>query len=167
MIQPKEITLDGERFYMQPLPLLRALCLDKKILTLIAPIVGSMDLSGISLDAEIEFDKIFESASTVLGKLSDEEFEKLVLDLLRSTLYIPEGETQQEITSKVLNTVFSGNLLLIYKLMFEVMRFNKFTPFAMAGGGNLTSKIGGFLNQKKIQKKNLKSSATSDSLLGS
>lgn len=163
MIEPKNIELDGMKFQLQPLPSLKALRLDKKVIELLVPIFGG--IKEFSLDAEIDLEAVSKAFSESLGRMKDDEFEKLVTDLLSSVLYLPTGAAPQELNPETINQVFRGKISLIYKLMFEVMRYNKFSPFELVGGGNVINKILSSTGPIKIQKKNGNKSETSDGLL--
>lgn len=163
MIEPKNIELDGMKFQLQPLPSLKALRLDKKVIELVVPVIGG--IKEFSLDAEIDLEAVSKAFSESLGRMRDDEFEKLVADLLSSVLYLPIGGTPQELNPEVINQVFRGKISLIYKLAFQVMRYNKFSPFELVGGGNVISKILSSTEQTKTQKKSGSKLETSAGLL--
>lgn len=156
MIEPKNETIDGMKFYFQPLPALMALKLDKKVITLIIPALGGVD--KIDLDAKIDLKTITQSIGGALRSLGDEEFEKFVLDLLSTSLYLEDGNPQQEITKEKFDLIFMGKLPTVYKLIFAVMKFNKFSPFELLGGGNVMKKILSFTEKTKKEKVNGKGS---------
>ena len=147
--QVLKIEVDKMRFQLSPLPLLKVLRLDKKVLALVLPA-----LSGFTdLDAQIDFGLLSKGISEALTRMPDNDFESLALDLLSSVAYLPDNGAPVEMTSaQELNTIFSGKILTIYKLLFEVMRFNKFSPFALLeGGGNLTGLISGLLKPENTR----------------
>lgn len=137
MITSKIVVLDGLSFNIQPLPALTAMRLDKKVLTVVLPAISGF--KNLSLDAELDLEALSRGISEALGRLPDSDFETLVIDLLACVIYMPKGETPVELTSiQQINAVFCGQIILIYKLLFEVMRFNKFSPFALLEGGGLS-----------------------------
>jgi hypothetical protein len=133
----KDIQIDGMKFQMYPLKGFTALRLDKKVVTLLLPVLGGLD----NLDKQIDLKTVFNGFAESLEKLSDVEFQKFVSDLLSTTQYLPEGKPPQEITPDVIDSAFRGKILVIYKLLFEVMGYNQFTPFVLVGGGGLGTDI--------------------------
>jgi hypothetical protein len=163
MIEPKRIRVDGLCFDMQPLPALKAIGLDKKILTLAIPILGG--LKNISLDSDIDFEAISRGLYEAFNKLDTAEFEILVSDILCKTAYMPEHGAPEELTKTTIDRIFQGSLQTLYKLIFEVMRFNKFTPFVLAEGGGVAKLIGSFVSPIKKKKKPGRKSGISENLL--
>lgn len=133
MIEAKLIKINGMEFQLRPIPILSALKLDKKVVSLLLPLLGGVE--DLSLDAKIDIGKGMNAIAEVLGKMPDVEFEKFVIDMLSSTVAILPGQAPQEISAGNFNTIFAGSLMTVYKLLWEVMKFNKFSPFGLAGGG--------------------------------
>ena len=137
MIQSKKIELGGLSFMLQPLPALTAMRLDKRVLTVVLPAISGF--KNLSLDTELDLGLLSRALSEALGRLPDTDFENLVTDLLSCVVYLPKGESPIELTSiQSINAIFCGEIVLIYKLLFEVMRFNKFSPFALLEGGGMS-----------------------------
>ena len=137
MIEPKIIEIDGLEFNLQPLPPLKSIKLDKKILSLLVPALGG--LKNLSLNQEIDMETVAKGISESLQKLDDKEFEKLIVDLFSGSLFlnknVEQGEAPtEEINLGNINRIFAGSHTTIYKLMFEVMKFNKFSPFVLGDG---------------------------------
>ena len=139
MIEPKEETIDGIKFYFNPLPARLALKLDKQVITLITPALGG--LKDFDLKKYIDLKAIVEGIGEALRSLDGDDFIKLVLDLLCKTATCPEGEGPQLIDGDIFDKVFSGNNKTVYKLMFAVMKYNKFLPFELGLGGSVMKKI--------------------------
>lgn len=163
MLEPKSIVIDGMAFQFQPLPAMRALRLDKRVVTLIVPVIGSM--KEFSLDAEIPLDQVAQGISTALQGLSDSDFETLVADLLSTVVHQPSGEPPIQLEPQSINKYFQGKLMTLYKVAFEVMRYNKFSPFALLEGGAAMRQIISSLGPKKKGSKSGNESETSGSLL--
>jgi hypothetical protein len=156
MIEPKRITIknsDGNDmvFNMQPLPALDAGFLDKEIMSLLIPALGGIE----NLDAKFNFEIASKAMSIALRKLSKQEYSQLISELLRTTQHIAQEKEVKSLTLDDINNLFLGNLKGLYKLIYEVMKFNKFTPFEMVEGGSLIQKIRGSIKQKPKTKKNL------------
>lgn len=152
MIEPITKTIDGMKFNFKPLPAMKAIKLDKKVVTLIMPVLGGF--KELSLDAKVDMEVIAKGLGEALGNITDEDFEKLTLDLLSGVVYLEEGKAPQEIDANVVNLIFQGKLMSLYKLMFEVMRYNKFSPFGLVEGGSVMKKIHTLLDTKAKEKKN-------------
>lgn len=141
MIDPKNITIDDMDFQLQQLPAMTALKLDKKVIALITPALGGVE--KISLDTKIDFKLITRGIGDALSSLDDEAFEKLILSLLSTTVYVSnDGETPPGIIDKIkFDQIFGGKLKTVYRLVFEVMKYNKFLPFELGVGGLEIKKI--------------------------
>jgi hypothetical protein len=150
MIEPKHINLDGKEFVLNPLKILKALCLDKKLMSLLLPSIGGME--SFSLDSDINLGTIFQEVGKSLERMKDTDLQAFFLDLFATTQVIIPGKEAIEINASTMDTVFSGSLLTIYKLAFEVMKHNKFSPFVLVEGGSAMEKISGLLNQTSQQK---------------
>ncbi len=165
MIEPKTIEVDEMEFYLQPLPALKAIKLDKRVLSLVIPVLGG--IKSFSLDSDIDMETLARGLSEAVSKLEDNDFEKLTIDLLSGASYIEKGSPPQEITADIINNIFRGKILSLYKLMFEVMRYNKFSPFGLVEGGNIIQKIITSVNPKDSEKKTGNKLAKSGNLLES
>ena len=133
MIEVKNVELDGLEFQLSPLPIRSALRLDKKLVEILAPILAKLVDGGQDL-LKMEIQSVAVAIQAGLASIDDNEFVTFVLDCLSTTSCIT-GKVTLLNSEKALGEVFSGNLMGIYKLVFEVCRFNKFTPFALGGLG--------------------------------
>lgn len=156
MLEPKDEVIDSMKFNFSPLSALVALKLNKKIISLLAPALGGLD--KISLDTKIDLKVISQGIGSALDNLGDEETESFLLNLFSTTTYVStDGETPPEVISskEVFNLIFTGiELKTIYKVMFAVMKYNKFFPFGLVAGGNVMNKIFTSLEKTKKEKKN-------------
>lgn len=144
MIEPKTIEVDNLSFYLQPMRPLKAIRLDKQIISLIVPALkGLGDMSELSLDTEIDFGKLFEGISEALQNMDGDTFEKFLQELFATVSFLESGKSPEELSNDaIINRVFQGeSLMTMYKLAFEIMKFNKFTPFEMVGVGNVVKQI--------------------------
>lgn len=131
MLENKEIEIDGMSFYLQPLRGFKANKLDKKVIALLLPLIEGVD----GLDSEINIGKALGGLSSALDNMKESDYEKFVIDLLSTVIYSPEKEPQTELDAAAIDKYFQGASLTLYKLMYEVMKYNNFTPFVLAGGG--------------------------------
>lgn len=126
-----EVEINGKIFKMSPLPALLALKLDKKVISLILPIFGEVK----SLDQELELGDMLKVLSNSLNTMSDQDFEKFIVDMLSTTIYMKDHSPPEHITRDKINLIFQSDIITIYKLVFEIMRYNKFSPFELVGDG--------------------------------
>ncbi len=134
MIEPTEKEIDGMKFYFHPLPAFTAAKMDARVLALLAPILGG--LKDLNLNASIDTETMARGASEALIKLSEGDLEEFAMKLLSATTYFKEGTpTPIEITTELINMEFKGKLQTLYKLLFAVMKYNKFSPFVLGTGG--------------------------------
>lgn len=148
MIEPKTIIIDKIKFYLQPLRPLKAIRLDKQVLALCIPAFGGVE--DLSLDSEIDLSKLTQGISTALQKMEDDVFEKFIKDLFSGACVIEKESPPEELTEEVINRIFrGGKMLTMYKLAFEIMKFNKFTPFELVEGGSVIEKIDSLTKQTK------------------
>lgn len=166
MIEPKKIQIDGMLFYMQPLPALTAARLDKRVITLILPSFGDLDKNSLESLADMDMGVLLSKFSKSLESIEDSSFTDLIIQLFRGTQYMSDDNAQpQDMDEEKINHLFRAKLITLYKVMFEVMRFNKFTPFELVGGGLGMIKIDTLKEQIKKQKKAGKKLGTSANLL--
>ena len=93
------------------------------------------------------FVKVAECLQRALTTLPDSEVSALTRGMLARVTYIPDaGQPILLNNDRGIDTAFEGlGPISIYKLMYEVARFNKFSPFALAGNGSSTAGILGSL----------------------
>lgn len=91
------------------------------------------DLSDEAIDA------LFNGFVTLIKSLKPSDFSALVKELLDSVTYMGEKKTIRLADSTALERkmIFGQNLMSMYRLVFEVARFNKFLPFALGDIGAL------------------------------
>lgn len=94
-------------------------------------------------DTPVDFAKLTACFQKALSALPDETMNALVRGMFARVTCLPlEGSPFVINTDKNVDAAFEGcGPISMYKLMFEVARFNKFTPFAVAGAGTETGGI--------------------------
>lgn len=127
----KNTQIDGISFTILPLQGLKALRLDKKVVSMLLPAFKAIK----NVDTEINLGELFGALSESLDKLSESDLEKFLLDMFSTTTAIPQGQAPTQLDQNGIDKVFVKNPLAIYKLVWEVAKFNNFTPFALMGGG--------------------------------
>lgn len=143
MLEPKQLVIDGMDFQFTPMPALKAARLDRKVLAMIAPIFGGLE--ELSLTAGISVDGLMSGIRQALSSLTDDEFEGLLVSLLGHVKCQIPGKPPIELgDASAINEAFAGrDLLTMYRVAIEVMRYNKFTPFALASTGDWITRIAG------------------------
>jgi hypothetical protein len=164
MRDPFHITIGNTEFVVNQLPILKAAYLDKTVVSLVLPSLGGLE--GFSPETEIKMDKLFKAFSEGLEKLTEEKLNKFLVDLFSCVQAIKSGQAPQTLNASNLNEFFSGNLFDLYKVAFEVMRHNRFAPFAMVEGGKGMEIINGFIGRKPQQKSSPNMSEKSESSPG-
>jgi hypothetical protein len=152
MLEPKDLNIKEMTgvFQLKPIPALKAIKLDKKIMTLLVPVIGG--LKDVSLDAGIDMSTVARGLSEALNDLDDKDTEQLIIDLLYGVVYVKSGEPPMELNEGTINNVFNGCFEKLYDLIFEVMKYNKFSPFRLAAGGKKIPGMFGLLSMKKEEK---------------
>lgn len=131
MLEAKTITIGTMEFQLNPLKGFTALKLDKKVISLMLPLIEGVE----NLDAKIDLGKALSGLAGALDNLEEKEYEKFIIDLLSTVIFTPPGDTPKQIDKNVIDINFQGEAITLYKLMFEVMRYNNFTPFVLVNGG--------------------------------
>lgn len=163
----KEVVVGSHTFYINLFDGRTALRLDRQVLRILAPALSGLDgvkeLKGKSLlDAEINFGMIGRGISDSLSLLGEEEFDSFVNKMLSQTFTRGAGDQAIPVLSQF-DALFNRNFIDLYRLLFEVMRFNRFTPFALVGGGGGIGAMLGFKKEQSGQKKSGKESEKSES----
>ena len=136
MISPLDLDIDGLSFQSLPHKPTDVLKLDKVLLGLIAPA-----LSGLGKNEEgkltIDFTKSAGGLAQLLIELPDEKALDFYVKLLSRTTWLgAEGAVPLNSTAAI-DRAFAngGSVLSIYKLVFAVLKHNKFSFFALQDFG--------------------------------
>ena len=141
MIQSQTKEIGGFAFTFTPMNPFKALVLDKKVLSLLTPIIAgikNIEKAGETEDITeiLDFKLVSEGLGEALGKMSGAEFETFARDLLRNVVVEVPGQGAFACgDDKGAMHVFTANISLMYEVMIEVMRYNKFSPFALMERG--------------------------------
>lgn len=146
-------------FIIHQFDAITALKLERKINLIFLPAVGGFlggkDLVEIAnLESQVNLQAIFDGFISGLEKIPDFEYENLILQLVSKIQVEIPGKPPREMNLDVFNEVFKGNLLSVYKLIFEVMKINRFSFFElvdMVGGLGIFKT--NFSNQQSKNKK--------------
>ena len=153
----KTIEIDGIQFQITLMPALKAAVLDRKVNVMLIPTLSGV-MEKEDLDAEIDLNMLIQNLGDGLMKLSDAEYENLITSLLSSVTAVGNEGAMQLNTTDNINKIFGKKLITIYKLIFEVMKFNGFSVFGLVGDGLGIGKINSSNTlAKEIQKFGMKS----------
>jgi hypothetical protein len=148
-----KIEIGGVTYHVGRLKARVALGLDKEVIGVILRAFG--DGAGGILDKDMDIDAISKLIAAALESLPWVKFESLILRLFSCVTVAPKGKPAVQIDNESFDDVFEGvELFDIYKLAYEVMRLNRFSPFVLAekvGIGSLNEVIctfaGGLQNE--------------------
>jgi len=146
-LKTKTVEIDGMKFHINQFPARKCIKLEKRTITYLAPMLTMLD-GFKSLDDEIDFTKIIKGVQEVLMNLEETALEQFIFDLLEYTAVEMKNADGKSVSSSMLtketttgqtifDVVFIGKNITVYKLLFEVMKVNKFAFFELMGGGGL------------------------------
>lgn len=139
--------IDSLIFYINQFPARKAIKLEKKTITYLAPMLSILE--GMNLDSDIDFSKIVKGVQEVLTNLNEDALEQYIFEMIENTSVSIFNEKKQEQILKlnsengqIFDLIFTGKTITVYKLLLEIMKVNKFAFFELLGGGG--QKIGIF-----------------------
>lgn len=151
-MEVKEVKIGSNLFTIKRLNARKALKLDKLLVDRIAEVAG-----GINFEAGLEQD-----VSVMIGLLGKawknwdvDSFMNFIDELFSCLQVKPDGKPYQEFTEYGLEKL-DITPIEIYKVAIEVMKFNKFSPFELVGGGGLINIMGGLSEENLNKKKSTK-----------
>ena len=119
-----------------------------------AETAGEGQESGELTDEELE--TLFAAFTKLLQGLKPDTFADLLKRLIGGVEYTPNkgiAFTLGDATSLQRKQIFGQNMIIMYRLMLEVARFNKFLPFALSDIGSLIAGTSGSPKQKQSKKR--------------
>lgn len=154
MLDPQSKTIDGVDFNFLPMDPFVVARLEKKLAPVLLPVIGG--LKALTLDADvsdaIDFEVMARGLREAITDLPDNEYELMLKTVLGSvTATVPN--LGAELCSQKGAIVFQGNTMLLYKVVVEAMRYNKFIPFALIEGGGAIKGIVSSLARTTVQPK--------------
>lgn len=136
MLKPITLEVDGIKFQIAPLGLQSALKLDKKLITIVAPLIG---ITGTDENLDTAIGKLQDKIPQILGSLTDSEFQEIINLTLHTTILLRDGFPPAGLDEPGNREIFAGSLLTLYKLCFEIWRYNKLTVFQVAAKGQVST----------------------------
>lgn len=167
MIDPKDIVIEGREFQLMPMASRKASKLDIKVMKILSPALGALD--GLAMvkkdkpkaeseeqggeeddvDFDLKFDKLATAMGSVLGELDSKAYDTLLREMFAEvTGTTLKGGALLMDSDKNIDLCMEGlPPMAIYRLLYEVARFNKFSPFALAENGSAMSTILSFVKR--------------------
>lgn len=140
MLEPITKEIDGITFQFTPMDPLTALDLDREVNTLLMPLLGGLDVGDGTGDA-INLEVMVRGLAGALKSHDRASYTRLFKDMFASVQVVVPGKGAHDLNSPVGMSVFHGQIMLMYKVFFEVMRYNKFLPFALSQLGPAMGKM--------------------------
>lgn len=154
MLDPQSKTIDGVDFNFLPMDPFVVARLEKKLAPVLLPVIGG--LKALTLDADvsdaIDFEVMARGLREAITDLPDNEYE-LMLKTVLGSVTATAPNLGAELCSQKGAIVFQGNTMLLYKVVVEAMRYNKFIPFALIEGGGAIKGIVSSLARTTVQPK--------------
>lgn len=153
VVESKDVTIDGMRFQVHSMPALRAARLDKILMEAFTPLLGAIE--DFDLSSDIDTARLATAIQTVLTSMDEAAFESFITQMLSRVVYVPDGSQPVELDRNQIDVVFRQKLVTMYKLVYEVAKYEGFTPFVLLSdkaGGALRA-IAGLSDRKKSGQK--------------
>jgi len=145
----KDVNVSGHQFHIRPFPAFKAANLSGELAQLAIPLLGAITaLPGGSGENPLDrdFSEIATALSGAFDSLSGDKVENLLKKLLTQSGNIAidlEDGSATVLTDDYVNEIFCCDILGIYQLAFEVIRFNFGGFFKKLGNlsGSVTEKV--------------------------
>ena len=159
MKDPIQVPIDGKVFNLSPMKARKVGELERKLLKALAPLLAGMggvlsllpdlakegDKSLLLQDAlgMVDLSRVSMGVQDALASLPDHEFDALLVGMCSSVSTHIEGKGNCTLITGELIDAALESTSQMYKLMYEVARFNKFLPFGLVGAGDATPATAG------------------------
>lgn len=159
MKDPIQVPIDGKVFNLSPMKARKVGELERKLLKALAPLLAGMggvlsllpdlakegDKSLLLQDAlgMVDLSRVSMGVQDALASLPDHEFDALLVGMCSSVSTHIEGKGNCTLITGDLIDAALESTSQMYKLMYEVARFNKFLPFGLVGAGDATPATAG------------------------
>lgn len=146
MIKTERTTIDGREVIVVQLTARRSLALKTKLIKLLGPAITKL-LAGSKgapkLEKEIDLNQLSPAIETLVSQLDPTVFFNLVVECLSNTrvsVNTPDQPlTMLDVTEQTFDTIFSGELVTMYKVLWFALRVNYADFFGMKGIGDIIS----------------------------
>lgn len=132
MIETREKTINGNKIEVTQFPARHALRYKCRLLRIIGPTIGALFENVKNLD-EVKFTdqdlNIGAAVKALVDRLDESEVLDLIIQLCQSTRF-----NGKEMNTALIDSEFSGNLTLLYKIIYFILEVN-FADFFFEKGG--------------------------------
>lgn len=148
-IEVKDKEIDGHKYTVTSFGGREGVKIKAKLIKYFGPSLLSLTTIGLQgkkkfSETEIDPELLSKLFQNLTDQLDEDEYLNFLLRLLKSTRY-----DNQEINEELFDTIFAGNYLTLYKVIFFVMEVNYKKSFFGEGGiGNLTERIKNLIPQE-------------------
>lgn len=120
MLKQKHVTIEGADFLLQTIPATKALSLQPKVMKLLGRSIAAAFSSGATTDT-LEGDVLERIVNTFIDDSDKIDISQLAQDLVGAAVTYQNFAVDNP---QKFNQIFSGNLLMLYKLLWEVINHN-------------------------------------------
>lgn len=147
-IETIKVSMDGMDFSIQQFKFFQAIDIEALTLQILSPGLDLLE-SFKGLDQEFDLSTLGSSVQKILSSLRDESATDYIKKMLQNTFYTSQKKPILLNTEENINTVFHGKTLTCMKLLFEIMKANKFAFIeGLAGRGLNITGISENMNEK-------------------
>lgn len=159
MKEPIQVEIEGKVFNLSPMKVRKVGELERTLLKALAPLLAGMggllpiipdlvkegEKSPLLQDAlaMVDLNRLAMGVQDALATLPPHEFDALLVGLCSSVSTQIEGKGNSTLVTGELIDAALESSSQMYRLMFEVARYNKFLPFGIVGVGNATPATAG------------------------
>lgn len=139
-------TIDSIECQFHQIPMRKKAMLDPKIADIMGPIMVELMKQSMDAEADVAFmGKMVDKLGACLNKLPEVDYQMLTDELMSSVIATAPGKAPLQLTPQNIDNALAGyGMSTYYRILFEVIQFNKFLPFDLAG---LASSIGSVIPQ--------------------
>ena len=129
------ITINGIKFQILPFNARKATNVERKLMCVLLPVITPLLNAKGTLDSDIDLSSLGPAFQEGFGRLSDDDFFNLILETMSSTTAVLKDKAPILIENEQsFNEVFTGSTMTIYKLIWEIMKVNKFCFLELMDG---------------------------------
>lgn len=162
MIETKRIVIDEVLFEIHQFTARECQKIELMTIKILSPLLNALGdivkAKKVKLD-EIDISAFVQPIQEILCGLDEVTYDRYINRIIAETYADFKQDGSMKPTSlkneDIFNAVFIGRTILLYKLLIEIMKFNKFAFFGLMGGGGILQ-MDTSNEQKKDNKKKAK-----------
>lgn len=124
-IQTIKVSFDNMSFSIQQFKFFEAIDIEAQTLQILAPGLNLLE-NFKGLDQEFDLSSLGQSVQKILSSLRSESASEYIKKMLKNTFCTSQDKPILLNSDENINTVFHGKTLSCMKLLFEIMKVNKF-----------------------------------------